>query len=179
LDHDSKKIIKIAITGSESTGKSFIAKGLSDYYRAPWVPEFARGYLNNLNSPYTEQDILNICKGQSALENSIVAKEARFLFCDTEMLVIKIWSQYKFGHVHPTILAAFNEHHYDLYLLMDIDLPWEYDPQREHPDKRKFFFEWFERELEEKKANYGIVTGTGEQRLKNAITIIDQHFPAV
>lgn len=178
MNHNSKKIIKIAITGPESTGKSFIAKGLSDYYRAPWVPEFARGYLNTLNRPYNELDILKICQGQSELENSIVAGESRFIFCDTEMLVIKIWSQYKYGHVHPSILTACNEHQYDLYLLMDIDLPWEYDPQREHPDKRKFFFEWFENDLEEKKVDYGIVTGVGEQRLKNAITIIEQHYPA-
>ncbi len=178
MNSNSKKNIKIAITGPESTGKSFIAEGLSDYYQMPWVPEFARSYLSTLNRPYTEQDILNICKGQSDLEDSIASTAGSFLFCDTEMLVIKIWSLYKYGRVHPSILASCNKHHYDLFLLMDIDLPWEYDPQREHPDKRKFFFEWFKRELDEQKANYRIVSGTGEQRLKNAICIIDQYFPA-
>lgn len=179
LNSETKKTLKIATTGPESTGKSFVAKGLAAHYNTLWVPEYARGYIDKLNRPYAEPDLQNICKGQSELEHSLAARAGRFLFCDTEMLVIKIWSQYKYDRVHPSILKAFSQHHYDLYLLMDIDLPWEYDPQRENPDKRKFFFEWFKRELDNKKANYHIVSGVGEQRLKNAINIIDHYYPVV
>jgi nicotinamide riboside kinase len=57
---------------------------------------------------------------------------------------------------------------------MDIDLPWHYDPQREHPEKRRFFFEWFESELIRKKANYVIVHGSHKQRLQNAIQTVNQ-----
>lgn len=170
-----KNPLKIAITGPESTGKSFIAQGLAANYNTHWVPEFAREYIDKLDRPYTESDLVSICKGQIAIEKNYSSRTNRFLFCDTEMLVIKIWSMHRFGRVHPSILAACNDQHYDLYLLMDIDLPWQYDPLREHPDKRKFFFDWYKRELDDKNASYRIVRGTGTERIKNAINIIDQY----
>ena len=38
-------IIKIAIYGSESTGKTTLSKQLADYFKTEWAPEFARDYL--------------------------------------------------------------------------------------------------------------------------------------
>ena len=40
----NKNIIKIAIVGPESTGKSTISKGLAQHYQTLWVPEYARYY---------------------------------------------------------------------------------------------------------------------------------------
>ena len=57
---------------------------------------------------------------------------------------------------------------------MDIDLPWEYDPQRENPEKRKYFFDWFEKELKASKIHYEVINGDHEQRFVNACTIIDR-----
>lgn len=173
---EKKNLYRIAITGPESTGKSTIAATLASHYGTIWVPEYAREYLKNLKRSYVEADLLEIAKGQLAREKEFEHKAQQFLFCDTELLVLKIWSQYKYGNTHPYIHENLVRSHYDLYLLMDIDLPWEYDPQREHPDKGKYFFEWFENELKDLKANYQIVNGTKEERKKNAIKIVDDFF---
>ena len=74
-----------------------------------------------------------------------------YLFCDSELTVIKIWSEYKYGSIDPLISTEHNKRSYDLYLLLDIDLPWEYDSQRENPERRKYFFDWFEKALVGKK----------------------------
>jgi nicotinamide riboside kinase len=58
-------------------------------------------------------------------------------------------------------------------------VPWEDDPLRNFPDKRDFFYEWYEKLMIEKNANYRIVSGVGDERFKNAEKIILELFPNV
>ena len=60
---------KVVITGPECTGKTSLAKALANHYNTRWVPEFARDFLNNLDRPYVEEDLLEIAKGQLNLES--------------------------------------------------------------------------------------------------------------
>ncbi len=169
-------IRKIAITGPESTGKSMLAEQLAATYQTRWVPEYAREYLDQLGRPYEENDILLIAKGQISAEESQSRHPGNFLFCDTELLVTKIWSEVKYGRCDPWILKTIDEHPYDLYLLCDIDLPWEFDPLREHPDQRQFLFDLYHNEMKNRKYPFAVVHGTGKARLEHAMQIID-HFP--
>jgi NadR type nicotinamide-nucleotide adenylyltransferase len=173
LNSFDKKLIRIAITGPESTGKSTLAKQLADYYHTMWVPEYARKYLDQLNRPYDEKDLVKIATGQIQAEDEAELSANKFLFCDTELTVIKIWSLHKFGKADPFIISEDRKRSYDFYLLLDIDLPWEYDPQREHPEKRKYFFDWFEEELKAKGVDYKIIKGNQEKRFQNARKLLD------
>ncbi len=166
----TKKLIRIAITGPESTGKSFLARQLSEHYKTLWVPEFARDYIDNLNRPYNEDDIPIIAKNQMKNEDELAEKANKILFCDTELIVTKIWSQFKYRYCDNWILENVESHVYDLYLLCNIDLPWEYDPQREHPDMREKLFNLYVNELESYNFPYAVISGMNQKRLKNAIT---------
>jgi NadR type nicotinamide-nucleotide adenylyltransferase len=165
-------IRKIAITGPESTGKSMLARQLAAHYHTRWVPEYAREYLEHLERPYNEDDLLTIAQGQLKLEASIMPGAGDFLFCDTELLVLKIWSDVKFGRCHPWILEHLKIPRYNLYLLCDIDLPWEYDPLREHPDQRQYLFDLYYNEMKNRRFPFFVVSGTGPDRVRNAIDII-------
>ena len=61
-----------------------------------------------------------------------------------------------------------------MYLLCNIDLQWQPDPQREHPGLRDYFFNLFKNELISRKFNFDIVSGQGTERLKYSIRIIDK-----
>ncbi len=80
-------------------------------------------------------------KKQLEMEQIAAENCKGILFCDTELIVTKIWAAFKFKKCPDWIDKEIKRNPYDLYLLSDIDLPWEYDPQREHPEKRKFFFQ--------------------------------------
>jgi NadR type nicotinamide-nucleotide adenylyltransferase len=164
---------RIAIVGPECTGKSELANFLAQYYNTIWVPEFARSFLDVLNRPYKKTDLKTIAKGQVHLEDSAVKKANKFLICDTTLLVVKIWSEFKYGNCDEEILTQFNNRHYDLYLLTHVDLPWIEDPQREHPHQRQQLFNIYKAELE--KINTPVVEIKGErtQRRGTAITAID------
>lgn len=167
-------MLKIAITGPESTGKTSLAEALAAHYQTVFVPEYAREYIAQLDRPYHQQDILEIARGQKRLEDALTQKALDILISDTELLVSKIWSAHAFQSVPEWIARQLLSQDYDLYLLMNVDLPWEPDPQREHPDKRAYFFEWYERELVDLEVNYEIISGQLEQRTFNAIQKIDQ-----
>ena len=164
---------KIAITGPESTGKSALAQKLAAHFGCAYVPEYARGYLAELNRPYIKADVLRIAKGQLQWETEVAEhQQDAYLFCDTDVLVCKIWQECKYGTADTWIKKQFAKHHYDLFLLCDIDLDWEYDEMREHPEERETLFELYVNELTTAGKNFKIISGLGEERLNNAIAAV-------
>lgn len=171
-------VARIAVTGPESTGKSWLTRHLAAHYNTLFVPEYAREYVDGLRRPYRRKDILVIAREQLARENAAETAAAGLLFCDTELIVAKIWEQYRYDSLHPWIERQIRKNRYDLYLLCNIDLPWEPDPQREYPHLRKFFFDWFRRELEGYGFPYHVISGDHEERLRNAVAVVDRFLKA-
>lgn len=166
---------KIAIIGPECTGKTELSRGLAAHYATEWVPEYARHYIDHLSTPYCQDDLLEIARGQLATEDDRAAKASDLLICDTNLIVIKIWSDHRYGSTDPWIVEALQTRTYDYYLLADIDLPWQPDPQREHPHMRQYFFDKYLNYLLENKHPFGVVHGMGEERLKQAIALIQSY----
>jgi NadR type nicotinamide-nucleotide adenylyltransferase len=169
-------VIKIAITGPESTGKTSLAENLAKHFDTIYTFEFARHYLDEINRPYIFEDIEFMAKKQKEIEDEMLPKANKILFCDTDILVTKIWSEFVFNKCSPWIQKEFLSNHYDLYLLCNIDIEWEYDPQREHPHKRQELFNLYENTLEKHNFPYHIIHGEGNQRIENAIRVIQQIF---
>jgi nicotinamide riboside kinase len=162
---------KIALAGPESTGKTTLSVQLADYFQGAVVKEIAREYIDSLDRPYSEDDLLNIARLQCAEEDKTAALNS-FIFCDTTLLVIKIWSWFKYGRCHPWIEEEFIRRKYNLYLLCDIDLPWEMDKQRENPLQRAELFALYRNELEILNLPYVIVNGIDAGRTWNAIELV-------
>lgn len=172
----SSFVKKIAVVGPESTGKSTLAQALAEHYKTVWVPEYARGYLDQLMIPYEQSDLIKIANGQLRLEDEWQTIANKLLICDTNLIVIKIWSEFKFGTCSEEIKEKMQNRKYDLHLLTDIDVPWQPDPQREHPDKRKELFELYEAELKNQNILYSIIRGENQERIESAIKTIDLHL---
>ncbi|MDQ3290845.1 MAG: ATP-binding protein [Bacteroidota bacterium] len=168
------KIIKVGITGPESTGKSTLAEQLGNYYGAVWVPEYAREYLAGLTRSYTQADVEKIAEGQLARMNKAIEQAPKLIFFDTELTVLKIWLKNAYGTLPTWLEPAIYQQNIDLYLLMDIDLPWEPDPQREHPHLRQFFYDWYQRELQEHSFNFVTISGSYTDRFEAARQQIDK-----
>ena len=161
-------MFKIAITGPESTGKSTLSEKLAHHYNTNFVPEYSRSYLENFVGQYTENDVVEIAKGQYNLILEEEKKSSKILIADTEIVVCKIWVEYVFKHSNKVIDEILKQQNFDLYLLCDIDLPWVYDPLRENPniEERKELFEIYKNTLEQMKVPFEIVS----ESLSNAVT---------
>jgi nicotinamide riboside kinase len=170
-------IIKIAIFGPESTGKTTLATQLAEYYKTVWVPEFARDYLQEkLDSGRgicDVDDMLPIAYGQTKLENESTLIANKYLFCDTNLLVTKVFSELYYDFCDPSLDKAARAHQYDLFFLTDIDVPWEEDGLRDSPKGRETVFEIFKQSLIDNKKTFITISGDKEARLKKAVAIIE------
>jgi NadR type nicotinamide-nucleotide adenylyltransferase len=165
---------KVCVIGPECTGKTDLSKFLSEYYNTPWVDEYARAYLNKLGRPYQQHDLTKIAHGQMRMEDEWLNDANKVLICDTNLLVIKIWSEYKFGACDNEILKGMAERKYDLYLLTNIDIPWQDDPQREHPQKREFFWNLYKKEVAATGVATVEISGSREVRRSTAIKAVNK-----
>jgi nicotinamide riboside kinase len=175
MEKTSNSCLKIAIVGPESTGKSTLAERLANYYNEPWVPEVARSYVSSLKRPYLLNDIVLMAELQLKAEEDMMKKAKKFLFCDTTLLVHKIWADFVFQEIPDEISNKYIPQSYQLHLLCNIDLPWVYDPLREHPGHRVELFNKYENDLKTSKANYFVINGNAEQRLENAVHFINSN----
>ena len=167
-------IHRIAILGPESTGKSNLCRSLSKHYKDIWVPEFARTYLEQIDRNYNYEDLLTIAQGQKESEDILSNAARSILFCDTTLLTIKIWSEFKFGRCDCWILDTLEQQKYALTLLCDIDLAWQEDVLRENPHDREELLEIHKKELLYYEQDFVVVSGTGEERTRSAIEHIEE-----
>ncbi|RLD91370.1 MAG: ATPase [Bacteroidetes bacterium] len=167
---------RIAITGPESTGKSWLAKELAKHFNTVWVPEYAREYLEVNGPEYDFDDIVFIAKGQKEREESLANVATNLLFCDTEPLVTKIWSEVVFNKCDPWIEFEIKKYPYDLYLLCYPDIAWDPDILRENPDNRLELFELYVKEMKVRNLPYTVIRGQGKERLKYALNVVSRMF---
>jgi NadR type nicotinamide-nucleotide adenylyltransferase len=185
---------RIVIIGPESTGKSTLCEELAQCYDTAWCPEFAREFLINFGTDYTYDDLLTIAKGQLAMEDEYAITAIReweaqepkrtnapMLFVDTNMYVMKVWSEYVFNKCHPFILNHIVERNYDLYLLCNTDLPWVKDDLREYPDlhTRQELYHMYKDLLVNQDRPWVDISGNDEERLQAAIKGIHQFLPSI
>ena len=178
LKQGKSDCIKVVLFGPESTGKTTLAKQLAEHYQTKWVPEYMRDYLqekwDNRQKTCEQEDLLPIAIGQMKLENKLVKDAKSILFCDTNLLEIKTYSEiYYDGECDPLILKYASENIYDLYFLTYIDVPWEKDDLRDKPNEREHMFKAFENALIAYKRPYVLLKGDKSERLKIAIAHID------
>lgn len=168
-------MLKVVVIGPESTGKSTLSEQLAAHYQTVWVQEFARRYLGELPRPYEQQDLLTIAEGQLALEDELARQANRLLVCDTDLHVIKVWSEHKYGTCDPRILEQIATRPYDLYLLTYIDIPWEEDPQREYPDPamREYFYNIYKDLVAASGVPWVEIKGSFQERKSLAVAAVD------
>ncbi|HTQ99258.1 MAG TPA: ATP-binding protein [Candidatus Acidoferrum sp.] len=160
-------------TGPESCGKTTLAQALSAEWQAPLVSEAARAYLHRRfeqdgHFRYHQADLTAIAGEQYALEQEALQQPVPFVVCDTDLLVILVWSEVKYGNVDPVITELFTRSIATTrrtYLLCDFHVPWEPDPLREDPDNRAELFARYRDKLDHYGLDYRVVTGDVPARL--------------
>lgn len=162
-------MIKVVVTGPESTGKTTLANDLGKRYQTDVVEEYARTYINELNRPYKEEDILEIALKQTDMDNKMTSVFPDVFIADTDLLTLKIWSNEKYGKCDEWIVEMIDTLTPDLYLVCYPDFPWESDSQRENPEDRDRLFATYITEIEKLNIPYKVLKGSKEDRFKTAI----------
>lgn len=153
-----------------------MSAALAKELQTVWVREFAREYLVARQNIYEQQDLLAIAKGQIESEDHYCQQANKYLICDTDLYVIKVWSEHKYGTVDNWVLEQIAERAYDCYILCDIDMPWtaDEDGQREHgdPEIRAYFYHIYKDIVQTSSVPWINVQGNEQERLAQSLAAI-------
>jgi nicotinamide riboside kinase len=166
MEKITPSIVRIAFTGPECSGKSTLAQWLSIELSLPLVPEYARTYLAN-NPSYVREDLHAIASGQFSQNH-----EHERCICDTEMTVMRIWDQVKYGEISTFIEDLTLSESYTILFVCKPDFPWEEDPLREHPEARNELFELYQQDLKIRQVPFHILEGSLEERKSRILSLI-------
>ena len=178
---------KIVIIGPESTGKTTLSTQLAEHYKTQWVPEYAREYLLKYGTDYKYEDLYTIAQGQIKGEEDAINKMQQSkhsilnpqpLFIDTDMYVMKVWSEFVFNKCDNRILTQIANRQYDLYLICKTDLPWVKDELREYPDleSRGKLYHYYKETMINQTVPWVEISGNYEERLKKAIEVCELYL---
>jgi NadR type nicotinamide-nucleotide adenylyltransferase len=132
---------RICLHGPESTGKSTLATRLAAHFGCEVVPEYGRAYCEAHGTDIGMAELVHIAETQDAMNRTAAERGGRIVLFDTDPLITEVWARMMFGASDPWF-AGFAGYA-DLYLLLDIDLPFVDDGLRVYakPEERRHFFD--------------------------------------
>ena len=167
---------RICLVGAESVGKSTMAKKLSEHYKCPLVEEYGREYTEKNGAEIvTTNDISNIAAQQAYNEEQAsYNSENGLIICDTNLIITEIFSE-MYNEYCPLWIKEYNRtQKYDLYILLNNDVPFVDDGTRQFEKERDNHFERIRNELYKRNENYIIISGSDyKERLNNTIIHIN------
>lgn len=168
--------MKIAILGAESTGKTQLAQSLATHWTrqgcsALWVPEVLREWCEREGRTPAQSEQRAICQAQA--QRVLQAPATDWLLADTTPMMTAIYSELLFADTSLYDFAIQHQRHYDLTLVMALDLPWVADGlQRDGPHVREPVDRLLRAALERCALPYTVIAGQGERRTQAALEAI-------
>jgi HTH-type transcriptional repressor of NAD biosynthesis genes len=171
---------RVTIFGAESTGKTKLSRALADRLGGHWLPEWARPYLEHLDTVAIDDDRMrDIWIGQRALQTQGQHLVDRpFIVQDTDLFsTVGYWEQWHPGETPPRLVEDASADRSDLYLLARSNIPFEPDPQRFGIDRRETSDSFWSDLAESHGLNCEILSESDpERRVNEAAELAVGHF---
>jgi nicotinamide riboside kinase len=167
----------VCVTGPECSGKTTLAHALATELGAPLVAEAARAMLDAPAGPgtrYTRADVLAIARAQLEAETAALVGGARVVVADTDLSVIRVWWEERYGTLDPWLASALGNLAPRRYLLALPDLPWVPDGLRESPYDRARLLERYRLVLTELGFPFAEIGGAGAVRFERALAVVEE-----
>lgn len=163
---------RICLHGPESTGKSTLGTRLAAHLGCEIVPEYGRAYCEAHGTDIGMAELVHIAEQQDAMNRAAAARDGAVVLFDTDPLITAVWAEMMFGTRDPWFDTFTG--YADLYLLLDIDLPFVDDGLRVYasPGDRRRFFDLCKEELDQRGVSYVLIQGEGEARFDAALAAI-------
>ena len=171
-------MIKVCLTGSESTGKSDLARALGARFGAPVSSEFVREYAAARAGTLGFADHGPIAKGQMAAEDEAIARATTLVILDTDLVSTVVYCDHYFGRCPAWIEQEARTRLADLYLLLRPDVPWVADGVRDRGTRRGELHALFQQRLGEMDANVVEIGGSWAEREAAAVAAVTSLLPA-
>lgn len=168
------RAIRVCVTGPESTGKTTLAARLAARFETIWVPEFAREYALANPRPLTRDDVEPIARGQIANEERLLAGAKKLIVFDTDLVSTMVYARYYYDYVPEWIAAEAAARVADLYLMLDIDVPFIGDAARDAEEDRGAHLVLFRSALAAQGREVVVIRGDWEERYQRAVAAVER-----
>lgn len=168
------ELIRVVLTGSESTGKTVLARQLADHYGAEFAPEFVREFAVRKGGAIDFTDTDEIARGQIALEDEHARRARGLMIQDTDLLSTVVYCNHYYGQCLDWIRQAAIDRRPALYLLLEIDVPWVPDDVRDRETRRDEMQQLFRAAVASSGAPYVVISGSWDERFRLAREAVDR-----
>lgn len=168
---------RVVIIGSESSGTTTLARALAEHYRTVWVPEYGRTYSEgrvHSSEPWRSDEFIHIATEQVRMEDALATLANKVLICDTDAFATSIWHERYMGMPSDDVKRIAASRKYDLYVVTDVNIPFERDEIRDGESFRQWMQGRFIEELSKSATPTIVVTGPHEERFVAAARSIDE-----
>ena len=129
-------MMRVVLTGSESVGKTTLAKQLGEHFGVPVSAEFVRAYAAERGNQLGFNDHGAIARGQIASEDAAIARAKDLVILDTDLVSTVVYCEHYFGRCPDWIKEVATKRAGELYLLLAPDVPWIADGVRDRGEQR-------------------------------------------
>lgn len=164
---------RIAVVGPESVGKTTLTERIADELTTTWVPEFGRAYTDGRDARTLDlADFEAIARAQMAWEAAAAPRANRILVCDTELHTTCTSSVLILGDRPVWLTEVARARPYDLFLVLQDDVPWVDDGTRVLGERRRVHLRRLERERGAAGRRMVSIGGDHGERLEAALRAI-------
>ena len=171
------RVIRIAVLGAESTGKTSISQRITEALlaqgqMAAYVPEVLRDWCQmNARTPAVHEQ-LQIAQQQA---ERIFSIQEGWVIADTTSLMTAVYSDFIFQDISLYEEALLKQAQFDLTLVMGLDVAWVPDGlQRDGEHVREPVDMLIRQAMSKRQLPFKVIYGQGEARLNAALLAISQ-----
>jgi HTH-type transcriptional repressor of NAD biosynthesis genes len=170
---------RVAIVGTESCGKTTLAKQLAKFFNTNYVEEVGREYCERYSDRLTPEMFNLIAMEHFLSQDKKVETSNRVLFVDSEAVVTQYYLDMYFkGKKFPLIEEIVKLQNYDLVLYLEPDVRWVDDGWRFEgaEEIRRRNNEKLKRMFLERNIKFVTITGNYAQRFSRARNLVSSLF---
>lgn len=165
--------IKIVLLGSESTGKTTLAKRLSKHFECSLVEETAREIIANSND-FSIDDLYKVANAHAINIDSAILKDCPLIIIDTDIHITLSYAKFIFAKTLNIENAVFNSNKANLYLYLNNDVVFEQDGTRLNEEARNLLDISHRQIIQEYGINPIEVNGNWDERFTKAVEHIEK-----
>jgi NadR type nicotinamide-nucleotide adenylyltransferase len=165
---------RVALVGTESSGKSTLARALAERLDTRWTHEYGRELWEAQDLQGSFADHLRIAARQREREDAAARHARAFLFCDTNAWTTLHWSLRSYGCADDRLQALVDRTMADyVWIVCDNDFGWVQDGTRELAGDAASAFQAQQiGDLEARGVPFHVVSGPVEARVARVLDIL-------
>jgi HTH-type transcriptional regulator, transcriptional repressor of NAD biosynthesis genes len=170
---------KVAIVGTESCGKTTLAKKLSKFYNTTYVHEVGHKYCEEYKNQLTPDMFNFIAMEHMVLQRKKSEEANKILFVDSETTISQYYLDMYFNGQHSPLIDEITKiQDYDLVLYLEPDVTWVDNGVRfaGEDEVRKQNNVKLKQMLQERGIEYVPISGSYQERFDNSRTLVDKLF---